>query len=390
MKILVVSHSCVIDVNQRLLVELAKYPDVQLGLAVPHRWRSDIRGGVSFKRHPELGATFFPMRVVLGNLKDKNVIMHFYLSPQIPIKKFKPDIVYIQEEPWSTSAFQFTYVSRGVKKVFFTEQNICKKYPPPFSHFEKYVFNNTDAAIAVSGEVSEVLRKKGYRKKIYVIPHGVDLSLFQTADVANTREILRRKYGLYGVVVGYMGRITREKGIDTLIEAMHLLTTCRPSLNTDFCLAIIGDGPYKNGLRRLIGDYELARCVKMIPAVPHGKVPPYLGMFDITVLPSRTTRSWREQFGRVLIESMALGIPVVGSSSGEIPNIIEGTGGGVIFEEGNAENLKEKLWELIRDGKTRRQLGQTGKENMKLYSYARIAGEHGEVFKEILGGEEEI
>ena len=67
--------------------------------------------------------------------------------------------------------------------------------------------------------------------------------------------------------------------------------------------------------------------------VPHEDVPSYLAHLDLVVLPSETQPNWKEQFGRILIEAMACGTPVLGSDLAEIPSVIRTTGGGRVFAE---------------------------------------------------------
>ena len=78
-------------------------------------------------------------------------------------------------------------------------------------------------------------------------------------------------------------------------------------------------------------------------AVPHDAVSEVMSCIDLLVLPSRTTPRWKEQFGRVIIEALCCGVPVVGSDSGEIPVLLRRTGAGVIFREGDVPDLAEKL-----------------------------------------------
>jgi glycosyltransferase involved in cell wall biosynthesis len=80
----------------------------------------------------------------------------------------------------------------------------------------------------------------------------------------------------------------------------------------------------------------------------------------VLVLPSRTTPHWAEQFGRALVEALSCGVPIVGSTSGEIPWIVHSTGGGLLFDEGNVGQLAAALKALRDDPARRAQLGSTG------------------------------
>jgi glycosyltransferase involved in cell wall biosynthesis len=119
--------------------------------------------------------------------------------------------------------------------------------------------------------------------------------------------------------------------------------------------------------------------------VPHNEVPRYLNCMDTLVLPSITTPTWKEQFDRVLIEAMACEIPVVGSDSGQIPYIIEDAGGGWVFHEGDAEDLKNKLATLFFSKKLHRKLGTTGRRNIReKYACSKVAEQLYQVFKKVL------
>jgi quercetin dioxygenase-like cupin family protein len=88
-------------------------------------------------------------------------------------------------------------------------------------------------------------------------------------------------------------------------------------------------------------------------------VPSRLAQLDALVLPSLTRPNWKEQFGRVLVEAMACGVPVVGSDSGEIPRVIGQAG--LSFPEGDAGALRASLAELMGSERRRAELGARGR-----------------------------
>jgi glycosyltransferase involved in cell wall biosynthesis len=96
--------------------------------------------------------------------------------------------------------------------------------------------------------------------------------------------------------------------------------------------------------------------------VPHAEAPRYLSALDVLVVPSETQPNWKEQFGRVITEAMASGTPVIGSSSGEIPNLIRKSKGGLIFPEKNAAEFAKSLREMITRKDLRQELGETGRK----------------------------
>ena len=99
----------------------------------------------------------------------------------------------------------------------------------------------------------------------------------------------------------------------------------------------------------------------MLDGLSHDQMARGYAQLDVLVLPSHTTPTWKEQFGRVIIEALWCGVPVVGSDSGEIPWLIELTGGGLVFAEGDADALAARLRELRAAPELREQLAQTGR-----------------------------
>ena len=99
----------------------------------------------------------------------------------------------------------------------------------------------------------------------------------------------------------------------------------------------------------------------MLDGLSHEQMAAGYAQLDVLVLPSHTTPTWKEQFGRVIIEALWCGVPVVGSDSGEIPWLIELTGGGLVFPEGDSERLAAELARLRESPALREQLASTGR-----------------------------
>jgi glycosyltransferase involved in cell wall biosynthesis len=369
MKILVISHSCVTDVNQQQFVALSSLPDVQVLLMMPDIWRSDYTGEL---HEPTILPTVtFPVCKVPIAVPG-NVSLHFY--KRLPLKRlrhFGPDAILSTQEPWSLSGLQAVALSRllRIPLVFQTNQNILKKYPAPFCWIEQLSYRTAAAALAYSEEARQVMLAKGLKRPSRVVPYGTDISLFQKEPNFTLRQTL----GVDGkVVLGYIGRIVKEKGLDTLVEAVAVLQSRQPS--AEIAVLIVGTGEGEETLRAQIKQAGLQPSFVFTGAVTHRQAGEYMNCIDIFVLPSRTTPTWKEQFGRVIIEALACGIPVVGSDSGQIPVLIQGTGGGLVFAEGKAADLAEKLSSLIHNLAQRELLGETGRSAVhSSYTYEAVA-----------------
>jgi len=114
-------------------------------------------------------------------------------------------------------------------------------------------------------------------------------------------------------------------------------------------------------------------------------MPEFYRRLDVLVLPSRSRPNWVEQFGRVLVEAMACGVPVVGSDCGEIPHVIGDAG--LVFPEGDAEALRAHLSRLMADADLRADLARRGRERvLARYTQARVAEETVTFYRDVLGG----
>jgi glycosyltransferase involved in cell wall biosynthesis len=214
-----------------------------------------------------------------------------------------------------------------------------------------------------------VWKNKGYSGPHKVIPQfGVDPDIFHPP--------ISRDFGRGFTIGSANRRLVPEKGVDLLLRAAARL----PGI---WRVHIAGDGPERPQLERLAGELQIADRVYFDQTISSETMPVYLRQLDALVLSSRTTQTWKEQFGRVLIEAMACGVPVIGSDSGEIPHVIDSAG--LIFTENDVDALHDHLLELMQSEKLRRALGKRGRERvLSLYTQGQIAAQTVEVYRELL------
>jgi glycosyltransferase involved in cell wall biosynthesis len=147
---------------------------------------------------------------------------------------------------------------------------------------------------------------------------------------------VRERYGMRPPTFGYVGRLVFEKGVDVFLDALATV----PGANG----LIVGDGPARAELRRRAEGLGLANRVRFAGAVSPVEAAAVIGALDALVLPSRTMPNWSEQFGRVLVEAMAAGTPLVASASGAIPEVVGDAG--ILIPEGRADELARGLLRL--------------------------------------------
>lgn len=368
MRVLMLSKALVTGVYQKKVVELARLPGVELCLIVPPSWHENRVGELPLQPMYTDGYELIvePMRF------NGHHHIHYYPGLGKRIREFRPDIVHIDEEPYNFVTAHATRLARraGAKTVFFAWQNIYRRYPPPFRLLERYNYRAASAAIVGNRDAGIVLRRKGYRGPIALIPQfGVDPQIYRPDE--------KRRRPMDGPVIGYIGRVVEEKGLDTLLDALAQVPS-RPALR------IVGGGDQRVSLEMRAERLGIRDRVRFEGAVPPERVPELLNQLDILVLPSRTRPNWKEQFGRILVEAMATEVAVVGSDSGEIPNVIGDAG--LVFPEGDAAALAAHLRALIEDPAELRERQQAGRERvLARFTQEQIARRTWELYRHVLG-----
>ncbi|MDB5297140.1 MAG: glycosyl transferase group 1 [Phycisphaerales bacterium] len=365
MRVLVVSHSCIVALNRRLFEAVAGLGDTEVELVVPATWRDEYTGSVRAADPADGSAVeinFVPVR-----LPGRGSFYHYAADLAALVRRAAPDVVFLDEEPWSLVSGQVARACRraGVPLVCYTKQNLNKRYPPPFRWVEQSTYRAAAGIAALTEAAQDVLRQKGFAGPCPILPHGYDTTVFHPGPA---NDPLRRQLGLRGTVVGYLGRFIPVKGLHTLVEAASVLRACGDGGGGDAAgvtLLMVGAGPLEPALRADVARRGLESMVTFAGPVRHERAADYLRCMDALVLPSLTLPTAREQFGRVIIEAQACGVPVVGSTSGNIPGLIGQTRGGVTFREGDPADLAAALFTLVRDADARRALGRLGAETVR-------------------------
>ncbi len=374
-KVIYLSHFFISSLYRAKLSALSRNGSVALVALTTPSWPEEGRIDLYEEARHDYEVIPLPS-YLLGNGS-----LFFFSYPKLVriLREFAPDIIHIDEEPWSLSVLETLvarrHVSPRAKFVFDTSQNLFKTYPYPFRLIERSAWRQASLATAISSEAKEVLVRKGCTAPIQVLGHGVDAAIFKALDKAG----LRRSLGLpEGFLVGFVGILQERKGVLDLLAAFS-----RANLG-DASLVLVGAGPLAGKIKEEMRQSTALRTrVILTGPVPHREIVNYLNSLDVLVLPSRTTHAWKEQFGRILIEAMACQVPVVGSDSGGIPEVLEEAG--VIFPEGEIDELARIIRELQAEPQKRLDLGARGRQRvLQYYTWEKIAARLVELYQGIL------
>ena len=367
MRVLMVSKALVVGAYQRKAEEIARL-GVELTVLAPPAWH-DRRGRQEANPVHTQGYTYRTVPIRFNG----NFHLHHYPTLARELDTLRPDVLHMDEEPYNLATWLAlrAAAARRIPATFFTWQNLDRRYPFPFSRFEQDNYRRAPMAIAGNQDAGRVLRAKGYSGTVVVIPQfGVDPTIFTPADASAGMPNQPFR-------IGYAGGLLPEKGLDDLLRACA-------ALDGAWELTLAGEGEAQPALAVLAAELGIADRVHFAGRVDSTSMPSIYQSFDAVVLPSHTTPSWKEQFGRVLVEAMACQVPVVGSDSGEIPHVIGDAG--LIFPEGDVAALARHLRALMDDPALRQRLGAAGRRRvLARFTMARIAAETVDVYAALAG-----
>ena len=318
LRIVSIAHPAASSAAGRLRYrDLASRPNIDLHLVIPSVWKEFGRTIIA----EQAGDEDFPVHVLPIRLAEGGPMkwyLHFYPGLRRLLRELDPDVVHLWEEPWSVVAMQAQLMRGRAALVLEVDQNILKRLPPPFEQMRRFVLSRTDHILSRSPDATDVVLARGYAGPVTPIGYGVDLATF-APDPQPTPASCGRPLRL-----GYVGRLVEEKGLDEALDALA-------DAASPVTLSIMGEGPDEARLRARVAALGLGDRVDLRGWGSPLQVADFLRGLDAVVLLTRTTKAVREQFGRVIIEAQACGIPVIGSSCGAIPDVV-GDGGWIVPE----------------------------------------------------------
>jgi glycosyltransferase involved in cell wall biosynthesis len=370
LRVLRIAHSSLTPALRERERALARcYADVDLEVVTTTRWREaevDVDA---------VGDDLFPVITARPHLSKHIQLFAYDPRPLIAaIRRHRPHLIDMNHEPYSVACAEVLTLCRWLAPetpvVMQTNQNIFRHYPPPFNWFERRAFRRVAAAYGCSETVCQVLRAKGFAKPAPIVPFGVNIDSFQPRRI--DEPVAGRP-----LTIGFVGRMLAGKGLNILAEALVKVASEK------WKLLVVGDGPERVGVERRLAAAGLLDRAQFTGAISYDTVPDFYQQMDVLVMPTQTTKRIREQFGRVLIEAMASGVPVIGSTCGAIPEVIADAG--LVFPEGDADALAGTLRRLLRDGALRRHLASAGRQRVEQhYSWERVAEKTNELFRQVL------
>lgn len=365
LRLLTVGHSYTIGLNRALIREIAADRRFEVTVAAPRRFRGDLR---PLTLDPEPPGSPLLLQGVGARCTGLIHVFQYHHAELKALLRSKPfDVVHAWEEPYIYAGYQ---IARELGEApsrfcFRTAQSYVKWYPPPFGYFEQAVLARAQGWIAGASLVHQAMLQRGYPKERgHILNLAVDVDLFHPHSSAEKAEA-RRQLQINSPVIGFVGRLTPAKGVPVLMAALDRLPSA-----LQWNLLLLGSGPSEPAIRDWARKRGWLDRIH-IRLVRHEEVPRFLGCMDLLVAPSQTMPNWREQFGRMLIEAFASGVPVIGSDSGEIPFVIGEAG--IVVPEKDVAGWASAIESLLDDPLRRAELAQRGLERVREFSTHSMA-----------------
>jgi len=233
---------------------------------------------------------------------------------------------------------------------------------------DRLILRRFAAVVAVSDEVKRRLLKAGVQEgKIHLVRNGIDLRPFDNATPS-----LRKNFVDNPPIVGLVGRLSTEKGVDIFLRAAARVLTELPS--TKF--VVVGEGPDREKLELLIDELKIRESVSMLGH--RDDMPSVYASFEIMVSASR-----QEGLPIAILEGMASRRPLIATTVGAVPTVVLNGRTGVVLPPENFEALASEIVSLLNDSSRRESLGAAARKLVEEeFSAERMTADYLRVYEE--------
>jgi len=375
MRVLRISHSAVVDAWRGREAELRRQGDHVrvLTAAVWDEGGRDVRPAPgpdeeletarTFGRHPAL--FLYDPRALWRVLGERWDVLDIH---EEPVALATAEILGVR------AARRLVDAARGRRTrpapyLLYSAQNLLKRYPWPFRALEAAALRGAAAVVTCNHDAARIVRYKGARGLVERIPLGLDTTAFSPGG-DRPEQSGPRTPGR--VRVGYAGRLTAQKGVDVLLAAV--------ARDESLDLVVAGAGPLEARLRESAAP--LGDRVTFLGPLDTEDLPAFYRGLDVLVVPSVETPGLAEQFGRVAVEAMACGTPVVATRVGSVPDVVAGAG--VLVAPGDPDALLDGVRQATRP-ETARALRLAGIDRARECSWPEVAGRYRDVYEKVRG-----
>ncbi|WP_044749135.1 glycosyltransferase family 4 protein [Bacillus alveayuensis] len=280
-------------------------------------------------------------------------------------------------------ALPVTFLISKLRKKKFILWTGMWKHPDTIFHklsfpLTKLIYKYSDAIVVYGTHVKDYLISLGVEpEKIFIGWQTIDNNKFNKLVDNETISLVRKKLKVdsHEKIVLTIARLVEEKGIQYLIEAIHQLE------NEKLHLVVIGNGPLERGLLQLSKDLSVKLTI--LNYVPNDEIINYIAACDLFVLPSVTTKTFKEPWGLVVNEVMNQSKPIVVTDAvgAGVGGLIDNNKNGIVVPERNSYELSRAIFKIITDENFAKMLGENAKKTIEGWTYDRMGNQFIEAIK---------
>jgi glycosyltransferase involved in cell wall biosynthesis len=287
------------------------------------------------------------------------------------LAEMKPDVLDVHEEPASLASRQWLAAARrGLHVVMYTAQNVDKRYPPPFSSYERRAYRRVAALYPCSRQAASVAHGKGFDGLVEVIPLGFDPDVFRAGEQSLDDDEL---------LLAFLGRLVPEKGVRDAVAVLARVNSVRPAR-----LVVCGEGAEARPARQLAFCLGVGDRLEIEPWTRVDRLAEIYRRAHVVLAPSVPTTTWTEQFGRVIVEAQACGSVVVAYATGSIPEVAGGSA--TLAEPGNVHDMAEAVARLVQDPTEYARRRAEGLALSRTRTWARVAAKQADLYRRVASG----
>ncbi len=325
-----------------------------VGLVVPTRW---MVGGRERRTEwgDDAGIRIMPIDV-RGPVGEPGEVAWARSGLRRVLRDFRPDLVQVEEEPWTqAAAVAIRSAERlGVPGVVFAAESVAGGHGFTARRRRNRVLDHAAGLLAANRVALDLIREGRPGIHARILPQvGVPVP----APAPRPAEP--------GLIIGFVGRLVPERGLDLLLRACA-------RLYGDWELLVAGSGPAQESLERLAEQLGLSSRITWLGALPPAELERTWARLDCLAYPARATDTWVEATGRLALQAMGRGIPVIGAATGALPDVIGDSG--ILTPAEDIDAITVALQALQADPAERLALGEAGRRRvMAGFSDAAIA-----------------
>ena len=274
------------------------------------------------------------------------------------VRETGAELVDLAEEPFSAVVHQMLSRLPGdLPVVAYAAQNLDKRWPPPFHQWERQAFSRLHGIYPCSRQAASVQRGKGFGGLLTPLPLGWSPERFRPGEQSIDDD---------EITLALFGRLEMYKGVLDAVTVLAELARHRPAR-----LLLVGGGPAAEPAMAMAADLGVANRVEVIPWLSEEALAAAYRKAHVVLVPSTSTPTWVEQFGRTIVEGQASGCVVAAYASGSIPEVVAEAG--LLVAEGDSAALAQAVSSLVADPAQWDRLRRAGVERSSGMTWDEVA-----------------